>query len=179
MKSSTLRRSNLTKERLQTIELLSKYRRKNYGGSTSNLQPLKEKEIDLLWQSLTHSAKEEKSPTIYLLTGFILGAVSMLILTTIISLSVNSLNESNFEAPVAPPVAEESAKLTFIPADTTEVKNLTEESYTVQQGDTLESITIRFYGTNSRDKAKKIQDANNLDNPNAIRIGQKLTIPLN
>lgn len=179
MKSSTLRRSNLTKERLQTIELLSKYRRKNHVGSTSNLQPVKEKEIDMLWQSLKQNAKEEKSPTVYLLTGFILGAVSMLILTTIISLSVNSLNESNFEAPAAAPVVEENAKLTFIPADTTEVKNLTDESYVVQKGDTLESIVIRFYGSYSSDKARKIQDANNLSNPNAIRIGQKLNVPMN
>ena len=179
MKSSTLRRSNITKERLHAIEMLSKYRRKNYAGSQSTLQPIKDRELDILWQNLKHNTKYEKSPAVYLLTGFILGAISMLLLTTILSLSMNALSESKFETPAPVATTEESAKLTFIPADTTDIKNLASESYVVQKGDTLESIVIRFYGSYTEDKVKKIEKANGLSNPNAIVIGQKLIIPLN
>ena len=94
MKSTTLRRSNITKERIKAIEALSKYRRRNYGASqSSNIQPIKDKELDILWQSLKQqNSKYEKSPIVYIITGFILGAVSMLILTTIVNLSMNAVN---------------------------------------------------------------------------------------
>ena len=46
--------------------------------------------------------------------------------------------------------------------------------YTVQSGDTLQKLALRFYG--SRSKAGVIRAANNLSNDN-IRIGQKLRIP--
>ena len=47
-----------------------------------------------------------------------------------------------------------------------------EQSYTVQKGDTLASIGRKF-GVSW----KKIQEANQLPNPNMIRPGQKITIP--
>ena len=172
MKSTTLRRSNITKERIKAIEALSKYRRRNYGASqSSNIQPIKDKELDILWQNLKQqNSKYEKSPIVYIITGFILGAVSMLILTTIVNLSMNAV-KNEFET--------ETSKLTFIPADTSDVKNLSSESYTVQNGDTLESIVIRFYGSYSEANAKKIEKANGISNPNQLQLGQKLTIPLN
>jgi len=46
------------------------------------------------------------------------------------------------------------------------------QTYTVQKGDTLFSIAKRF-GV----KMKDLQDANGIQNPNLIKIGQKLTIP--
>ena len=143
-------------------------------------QPIKDKELDILWQDINHPvSKEEKSPIVYIITGFILGAVSMLILTTIVNLSMNAVKDSEFEeTPVAVSTTTEDAKLTFIPADTTEAKKLTTETYTVQSGDNLESIVIRFYGSYSSKNAEKIQKANNLTNPNQLRLGQTLTIPL-
>ena len=181
MKSTTLRRSNVSKERIKSIEALSKYRRRNYTNTQAmGIQPIKDKELDILWQDMEHSAaKYEKSPLVYIITGFILGAVSMLILTTIINLSVNAVKDSEFEeAPIPVAATTEDTKLTFIPADTTEAKNLTKETYTIQSGDTLESIVIRFYGFYSSDKAKKIEEVNNITNPNQLKLGQVLTIPL-
>ena len=136
-----------------------------------------------MWQDIDHSgAKYEKSPLVYIITGFILGAVSMLILTTIINLSVNAVKDSEFEdAPIPVKTTTEDTKLTFIPADTTdaaEVKKLTKETYTIQSGDNLESIVIRFYGSYSRKNAKRIEEANNITNPNQLQLGQVLTIPL-
>ena len=56
---------------------------------------------------------------------------------------------------------------------------VTKEEYTVKEGDTLESIIIRFYGTFDMDKVNLIQEANKMANPNALSIGQKLIIPVN
>lgn len=182
MKSTTLRRSNISRERIKSIEALSKYRRRNYGSSQSNIQPIKDKELDILWQNLKQqNSKYEKSPIVYIITGFILGAVSMLILTTIVNLSMNAVKQDSFDTPAPVEASAESSKLTFIPADTSDVKTstTTSESYTVQSGDTLESIVIRFYGSYSDANAKKVEKANGISNPNQLQLGQKLTIPLN
>ena len=49
------------------------------------------------------------------------------------------------------------------------------EEYVVQQGDTLAKIAQEKLG--SADKWKDIAEANNIDNPNALQVGQRLTIP--
>ena len=49
----------------------------------------------------------------------------------------------------------------------------------VKEGDTLESIVIRFYGSFDMSKVNAIQEANKMANPNALSIGQKLIIPMN
>ncbi len=50
-------------------------------------------------------------------------------------------------------------------------------SYVVKSGDTLASISRRFYKTSSR--WKKIRDANadKIDDPQNLKIGETLTIP--
>lgn len=182
MKSTTLRRSNISREKIKSIEALAKYRRRNYGNSqTTNIHPMKDKELEVLWQDLEHQpSKHERSPIVYIITGFILGAVSMLILTTIVNLSMNAVKEDSFDdTPVAIETPAEPAKLTVIPADTADVKEaLTKETYTVQRGDNLESIVIRFYGSYSKKNEKRIEDANGITNPNQLQLGQVLTIPL-
>lgn len=50
------------------------------------------------------------------------------------------------------------------------------QEYTVQQGDTLSSISKEFYGTPM--KYKEIQEANKISNPNDITLGMKLSIPI-
>ena len=50
------------------------------------------------------------------------------------------------------------------------------QKYKVKKGDTLYTIAKRFYGDGS--KYKKIQNANSfITDPNALRVGQELTIP--
>ena len=56
---------------------------------------------------------------------------------------------------------------------------LANENYVVKEGDTLESIVIRFYGSFDMSKVNAIQSVNKMANPNALSIGQKLIIPMN
>lgn len=194
MKSSTLRRANLSKEKIQVIEALAKYRRQI--ANTNNLPQapqIKERELDMLWNNFKQHTKQDKSPTVYLITGFIAGAVVMLIITTLLSLSMKSMNESASDITKVPETKIEDTAITFIPADKEELTTTTttttavapttqssssQETYTVQNGDTLESIIIRFYGSYSKSHEHAIKEANHMKNPNALQIGQKLIIPL-
>ncbi len=171
MKSSTLRRSNLSREKMAVLEALSKYKQESSFDNSPSVyvRPNKEKELDLLWQNFKISQKSEKSPSIYLATGFIAGALFMLLLTSIVSVSTKGSD-------VPAPAKTGSEKVSLIPADTNSANKL--ETYTVQSGDTVESIMIRFYGSYSPEKAKLVQEANNLSNLNKLQIGQKLTIPI-
>lgn len=181
MKSSTLRRSNLSKERMLILEELAKNKKQPYDASpgvyvrTNNAN--KEKELDVLWQNFRVSQKEDKSPGIYLATGFIAGAISMLIITTLLSFSVRG-NDNGI--PTGTKI-KEKAKLTFIPADKNTANATSKtgnESYTVKNGDTLEGVIIRFYGKYDPSKVEKIKEANNMANPNNLQIGQNLIIPM-
>ena len=178
MKSSTLRRSNLTKERMLILEELAKNKKQPYDASPGvYVRANKDKELDVLWQNFRVSQKEDKSPGIYLATGFIAGAIAMLIMTTLLSFSVRSTSSTDITAPKT----KERAKLTFIPADKTAseapvVKG--NETYTIKSGDTLEGVVVRFYGKYSASNAEKIRAANKMANPNALQIGQNLVIPM-
>jgi nucleoid-associated protein YgaU len=50
------------------------------------------------------------------------------------------------------------------------------QSYTIKPGDSLCKIAQRFYGDPRKYSA--IADANNIDDPNKIQVGQELTLPL-
>jgi len=59
--------------------------------------------------------------------------------------------------------------------------NVTDEDgdvvYTVQPGDTLSKIALHYYGSAAPGAYMKIANANKLDDPNKIYVGQKLKIP--
>jgi LysM domain len=50
------------------------------------------------------------------------------------------------------------------------------QSYTVKSGDNLSTISKRFYGSAS--DYTKIAAASNISDPNLIRVGQQITIPV-
>lgn len=185
MKSTTLRRSNITREKVAMMEALSNYHRQHQDEDYYKSQN-KTRELDLLWQSFgVKSQRSEKAPQVYFVTGFILGVIATLAITTIISLLINlsTPKQDDMILPAKKPAAETSGKFSFIPADSTASKpvstSLSNEEYVVKEGDTLESIVIRFYGTFDMDKVGAIQAANKMANPNALSIGQKLIIPMN
>jgi LysM repeat protein len=51
-----------------------------------------------------------------------------------------------------------------------------EQPYTIQSGDNLSHIAKRFYGAAS--KYTEIAKANGIDNPDLIRVGQQLNLPV-
>jgi LysM repeat protein len=107
MKSSTIRRSTLSKESMDVIENLaseSQLENENIYSEvesdnlpdeyvrpeSDNRKDNKAKEIDLLWQSFKTT---QSSPLISVLTGFILGTITTLLLITFIgSAIVNNAN---------------------------------------------------------------------------------------
>ena len=101
-------------------------------------------------------------------------------------MSMTSMSETAKDISTKVPETKiEDTAITFIPADKETVSvgavttaNSKEETYTVQNGDTLESIIIRFYGSFNKDHERAIKEANGLSNPNSLSIGQKLIIPL-
>ena len=183
MKSTTLRRSNITREKIAMMESLSQYNRQHQDEDFYKSQN-KTRELDVLWQSFgVKPHKNEKAPQVYFVTGLIVGVIITLAITTIVSLLIN-LSTPKDELVIPKRQAVESAgKFSFIPADSAAVKTapitLSNEEYVVKEGDTLESIVIRFYGSFDMSKVNAIQSTNKMANPNALSIGQKLIIPMN
>lgn len=184
MKSTTLRRSNITKEKVEMMEALTRYNIQHQDEDYYKAQS-KTRELDVLWQSFgVKSNKSEKAPQVYFVTGLICGVIITLAITTIVSLLVNiSTPKDDIVIPSKKVAVEESAKFSFIPADSAAVKPATpivaNEEYVVKSGDTLETIVIRFYGSFDMNKVNAIQSVNKMANPNALSIGQKLIIPMN
>ena len=186
MKSSTLRRSNITKEKIAMMEALSRYNKLHQDEDFYKAQN-KTRELDVLWQTFgVRQHRNEKAPQVYFVTGLICGVIITLAITTVISLLINfstPKDEALTTMPKKQTMIETDGKFSFIPADSASSKASApvtkNEEYTVKQGDTLESIVIRFYGSFDMNKVNAIQSVNKMANPNALSIGQKLTIPMN
>jgi LysM repeat protein len=50
-----------------------------------------------------------------------------------------------------------------------------EQPYTIQSGDNLSKISKRFYG--NANKYPEVAKANNISNPDLIKVGQQLNLP--
>ena len=111
MKSSTIRRSNLSKEKMAVLEALSKFNDANninLNNSDINSEPIedgspevyvrqnKEKELDLLWKDFK-MPKGERSPIVYLGIGFISGIIATLLVGAIIVRGLDYYNHTVFE----------------------------------------------------------------------------------
>lgn len=183
MKGSTLRRSNLTREKVAMLDSLARYNNSRNSGASLN----KQEELDVLWQNFKVAPKTEKSPIAFFTTGVFVGVISTLVAAILISLVIGYSPLDDLNINIANPIPTtkvESPKFTLIPADSKQenistVDNSLSKEYTVQSGDSLESIAIKFYGSFDEAKIKAIEEANKLENPNAIGIGQKLIIPMN
>jgi nucleoid-associated protein YgaU len=182
MKSTTLRRSNITREKVAMMEALSRYNREHQDEDFYRNQS-KTRELDVLWQSFgVKSHKTEKAPQVYFVTGLVCGVIITLAIMTLVSILVNITTPKDDIIVPKKSAVVETSNVSFIPADTAAVKPVVStpatEHYVVKAGDTLESIVIRFYGSFDMSKVIAIQDANKMANPNALSIGQKLIIPM-
>lgn len=193
MRNSSIYRSNLSGEKIAFLSELKSQKELNQDDNTPKAykRPGKQKELDLLWQNFKINPKEEKSPGVYLLTGFIAGALCMFLMNAILSIGSN-LSESSAQTSLGQPKFEKkisrksklpiASQVEVIPAVQTTVETQEEiptvETYTVKSGDSMSSIVSRFYGRYDLSKVEKIKQANNLTNPHKLSIGQKLIIPL-
>ncbi len=196
MRNSSLYRSNLSDEK---IAFLSEIKNKKDLSSDDNTPKIykrqnkqtKQKELDLLWQSFKVNTKEEKSPGVYLLTGFIAGALCMFIMNALFSISsdiksesaVANLGQPKFEKKISrkSKLPQIGSNVAIVPAamqSEEETAAPKSEHYTVKNGDSMSSIVYRFYGKYDLSKVEKIQQANNLTNPHKLSVGQNLIIPL-
>lgn len=189
MRNSSLYRSNISNEKVAFLSELQNQK----GFMVEDNEPKaykrlgKQKELDLLWQNFKINTKEEKSPGVYLLTGFVAGALCMFIMNAVLSIGsdiassdkATSLGQPRFEKKISR--KGKLSQIAVIPAaqNSKDTEIPTFETYTVKSGDSMSSIVIRFYGKYDLDKVEKIRQANNLTNAHKISIGQELIIPMN
>lgn len=177
MKNTLQQKTNISREKLAVLEELLSTKQKEYEATASEYnQQNKDREIDILWQELkTH--REERSPGVYLSIGFVVGALAMFLMTSIINFGVQSENTADFNLWKKSSISSKNASINVAPASNAgEVLN--NMTYTIKSGDTLETIAVKYYGIASQANVAKIQRANNIKNPHSIQIGQTITIPL-
>lgn len=178
MKSTTLHRSSLTKERMTALERsrlinmdmndIPQYRQHETSNKTS--------ELDVLYRSIEKGLRRQpvkKTPAVYLTLGFVSGVIFMLIVMLIVGLSSMGMRRAS----------ENSDNITTIPVEEPKtereyISGLAEEKYEIKSGDTLDRIALRFYGKYDTQKIEEIQRINNIKNPAALQIGQVIIIPL-
>ena len=177
MKNTLQQKANISREKLAVLEELLTTKQKEYEATASEYnQQNKDREIDILWQELkTH--KEERSPGIYLSIGFVVGALAMFLMTSIINFGVQSDNTAAFNVWKKSSISAKKAAINVAPASSTDdiVNNM---KYTIKSGDTLETIAVKYYGVASQANIAKLQRANNIKNPHSIQIGQTISVPL-
>ena len=201
MRNSSIYRSNLSDEKIAFLSEIKSQREQIEDENTPKAykRPAKQKELDILWESFKISAKEEKSPGVYLLTGFVAGALCIFLMNSIISVSSNlsdnntgknSLGQPKYEKKISrkSTLSQMASQMDMVPAVNTttttiaasqEAAKIPEfEVYTVKSGDSMSTIVRRFYGKYDIDKIEKIKQVNNLSSVHKLSIGQKLNIPL-
>ncbi len=194
MRNSSIYRSNLSDEKVAFLSELKKSKKESKEEDNTPKtykRQGKQKELDLLWQNFKINTKEDKSPGVYLLTGFIAGALCMFIMNSILSIGSNiaaepsstSIGQPKFEKKISrksklPQI--NNSNISVIPASshTDEVSIPAVETYTVKSGDSMSSIVYRFYGKYDPSKVERIKQANKLTNENKLSVGQRLIIPL-
>ncbi len=180
MRVNTVRRRNVSNERVLALDELLPDRSNKYDSSPGvYLRSDKDRELDVLWQDYRVNSRSEKTPMVYLCTGFIAGVICMLLISAMFNFgntSSDNLAELDlWEKANTKPAATVNVSPSFERVEPVRSSNT---EYKVQNGDTLEKIAYRFYGNGSPSRVDKIQVANNLSSPHQIRIGQKLVIPL-
>ena len=184
MKGSTLHRSGLIREKMGLLASLTHTDKKQATRAQLNqyYKTAKAQELDLLWGGVqrgiqkVHSATKgtiHKSPAAYLTIGFVAGVVFMCCIFLIVSIST-----------VAPKIATGSPEAKNVAVIGTEAPVakaepvVTNEKYIIKKGDTINGIAYRFYGKYDEAKIQEIMRINEITNPNSMKIGQELLIPV-
>ena len=186
MKSSTLHRSTLSREKMSMVQNVKPQSYDRVQSSLNQYIKMQKKpELDVLWRDFEKSVQSKskaKAPIVYAGMGFILGLLFALAIFVILGISMYS-DVQKVEMEDAAPKAKQEAPVSVIPSgsNTTNAAKTTissEEKYTIQEGDTLDKVAVRFYGEYSQEKIDAIMKLNNIKDPTRIQIGQVLIIPL-
>ncbi len=189
MKSSTLHRSNLTKERMSMLENIKFQGKRPSPVSNQFVRVNKSPELDVLYRSLgkntlkksvaagsvsTNGKIKPKNLGIYLGLGAIGGTIFLLIVSLVVwisSIPAKKTTEHDKTKNKA------SLEVVSEPKET-EAAISRQEKYVIKSGDTLDKIAYRFYGKYDVQKIEEIKKINNIKNPEGLQIGQVLTIPV-
>ena len=188
MKSSTLHRSNLTKERMSMLENIKFQGKRPSVVPSQFVRVNKTPELDVLYRSLGKntlkksvaaggvSANGKIKPEnlgIYLGIGAIGGTIFLLIVSIVVWIS--SLLTKRVDNPQK---AKSKAALEVVSESKESENTSKQEKYVIKSGDTLDKIAYRFYGKYDVQKIEEIKKINNIKNPEGLQIGQVLTIPV-
>ena len=138
--------------------------------------------LETLWPGLHHqdfSRGVKKTPSFYLMLGFMGGALIALLITWGYS-SVSSLFAHFGKLPTGLSQAKLSSneqELASAGSPSGEVLIPLVSSYEVQDGDTLAGIALHNYKHISPRLLDSICRANNITDANVLNLGQKLTLP--
>lgn len=171
-------------------------------GEKSNSVLSKAQEIDLLWQNFKTAQFSNKSPSVYVTMGFICGVISTLIVSGIFGYFISKpdikLSLPNFSSgavATSETVQDEAEEVSSKTPDENGESSLAQlpeseqdaqtsiqafsgsTKHVVSDGETVEGIIKRYYGSYSPEKAEKIRQVNNLKSLDRISIGQELIIP--
>jgi len=177
MRSSSLHRSNLTKERLTVLEELLSDKQKNCDSTAEQYNKQnKDREIDILWQGLK-SHKDERSPGVYLSIGFATGAICMFLMTSVLSFGQKTENTTDLSLWKKSNIAVKQTPVNISLTGANTASDAKTTKYVIKSGDTLEKIAIKVYGATTPQRVQDIQSVNNIKNPNSIQIGQEIIVP--
>ena len=196
MNNSIIKRATLSDENMALLsELKTQSEDKvNVAVNENNQDNSNQNELDYLWRNFKINKKDDRSPGIYILVGFIAGALSMFLMTAMLSISAFSNMDGNTVKNERKLIKKQHGSFGFIKnkeQNTEETANEEEQAvvaednsavitqeYKVQRGDSLEAISVKFYGKASPENTLKLQEANNLKSPHSIYEGQTLVIPM-
>ncbi len=145
-------------------------------------------ELEALWpgvhQEFMPPIQVKKTPSFYIMMGFIGGAILSLMMVwgySTVSQKV-ALNESAQDKPILIANNETQNADTSVPMTTKNVDPTAPlepicKSYEVKSGDTLVSIALKNYRKVTPRLIDTIVEQNNLKNANVLNMGQKLTLP--
>ncbi len=184
MKSSTLHRAGLSRENMTALESSRTFDLDRNEYLRYSKPTVKNPELDVLWRSVGKTNNDtritkQKAPGVYLLIGFICGALFMGLISLIAGFSnfIGSQKTEEIIVQQAP-----KANVAVIGADNQQtvasVQTQSEEKYEIKSGDTLDKIVYRFYGKYDVNKIDAIQKLNNITDPSSLQIGQVILIPV-
>ncbi|MEM0951807.1 MAG: LysM peptidoglycan-binding domain-containing protein [Cyanobacteria bacterium P01_H01_bin.74] len=161
-------------------------------------------ELDVLWSGGKPNVREDRSPVIPFVLGSLLGVAlaSAVFFLFIIKPDISDVDTSEMMLPVTESTIDENfntvpeesvnkntstGKKTVMPLrgeSTGQAQVRTGSSgpiqsrrYVVRNGDTLSVIAQNVYGSSAPKYIQKIQRANNITNPNRLKLNQELIIP--